>query len=153
MAFADVYWPMLAKGFETRAKYGDAFKLEGGDGVHPGWAGHVMMASAYLKALGLDGDGAGKFEDGIGWTDQPVGGEDAGPGGVGGIADGFVPGQPCEEIGAVGGGEGAVVFPVARFAGGGRRGLRPCRSSSATPRIPARRRRGADSTAAAARLP
>jgi lysophospholipase L1-like esterase len=56
VAFADVYWPMLAKGYETRAKYGDAFKLEGGDGVHPGWAGHVMMAAAYLKALGLDGD-------------------------------------------------------------------------------------------------
>ena len=56
VTFADVYWPMLAKGFETRAKYGDAFKLEGGDGVHPGWAGHVMMAAAYLKALGLDGD-------------------------------------------------------------------------------------------------
>jgi len=56
VTFADVYWPMLAKGFETRAKYGDSFKLEGGDGVHPGWAGHVMMAAAYLKALGLDGD-------------------------------------------------------------------------------------------------
>ena len=56
VAFADVYWPMLAKGYETRAKYGEAFKLEGGDGVHPGWAGHVMMAAAYLKALGLDGD-------------------------------------------------------------------------------------------------
>jgi lysophospholipase L1-like esterase len=56
VAFADVYWPMLAKGYETRAKYGEAFKLEGGDGVHPGWAGHVMMAAAFLKALGLDGD-------------------------------------------------------------------------------------------------
>ena len=56
VTFADVYWPMLAKGFETRAKYGDSFKLEGGDGVHPGWSGHVMMAAAYLKALGLDGD-------------------------------------------------------------------------------------------------
>ncbi|MFM7242391.1 MAG: GDSL-type esterase/lipase family protein, partial [Opitutia bacterium] len=56
VTFADVYWPMLAKGFETRAKYGDSFKLEGSDGVHPGWSGHVMMAAAYLKALGLDGD-------------------------------------------------------------------------------------------------
>ena len=56
VTFADVYWPMLAKGFETRAKYGDSFKLEGGDGVHPGWSGHVMMAAAYLKALGLDGN-------------------------------------------------------------------------------------------------
>ena len=56
VTFADVYWPMLAKGFETRAQYGDSFRLEGGDGVHPGWAGHVMMAAAYLKALGLDGN-------------------------------------------------------------------------------------------------
>jgi lysophospholipase L1-like esterase len=56
VTFADVYWPMLAKGYESRAKHGDTFKLEGNDGVHPGWAGHVMMAAAYLKALGLDGD-------------------------------------------------------------------------------------------------
>jgi lysophospholipase L1-like esterase len=56
VAFADVYWPMLAKGYATRAKYGDSFKLEGGDGVHPGWSGHVIMAAAYLKALGLDGN-------------------------------------------------------------------------------------------------
>lgn len=56
VSFADVYWPMLVKGYETRGKYGEAFKLEGQDGVHPGWAGHVMMAAAYLKALGLAGD-------------------------------------------------------------------------------------------------
>ncbi len=54
--FADVYWPMLVKGCESRAQYGEGFKLEGPDGVHPGWAGHVMMAAAYLKALGLDGN-------------------------------------------------------------------------------------------------
>jgi lysophospholipase L1-like esterase len=56
VAFADVYWPMLVKGHESRAKYGDSFKLEGNDGVHPGWAGHVMMATAYLEGLGLRGD-------------------------------------------------------------------------------------------------
>jgi lysophospholipase L1-like esterase len=56
VAFADVYWPMLVKGYESRAKYGDGFKLEGNDGVHPGWAGHVMMATAYLEGLGLRGD-------------------------------------------------------------------------------------------------
>jgi len=56
VAFADVFWPMLLKGFESRAKYGDSFKLEGNDGVHPGWAGHVMMATAYLEGLGLRGD-------------------------------------------------------------------------------------------------
>jgi lysophospholipase L1-like esterase len=56
VAFADVYWPMLVKGHESRAKHGEGFKLEGSDGVHPGWAGHVMMATAYLEALGLRGD-------------------------------------------------------------------------------------------------
>ena len=47
---------MLVKGHETRAKYGEGFKLEGNDGVHPGWAGHVMMATAFLEGLGLRGD-------------------------------------------------------------------------------------------------
>lgn len=55
-AFADVYWPMLVKGHEARARYGEGFKLEGNDGVHPGWAGHVVMATAFLEALGLDGN-------------------------------------------------------------------------------------------------
>lgn len=56
IAFADVYWPMLIKGYESRATYGEMFKLEGNDGVHPGWAGHVMIATAYLEALGLNGN-------------------------------------------------------------------------------------------------
>jgi lysophospholipase L1-like esterase len=56
VAFADVYWPMLVKGHEARAKYGEEFKLEGADGVHPGWAGHVMMATAFLEGIGLRGD-------------------------------------------------------------------------------------------------
>jgi len=34
--------------------------LSGKDGVHPGWAGHVVMAYAFLKAMGLDG-GIGTF--------------------------------------------------------------------------------------------
>ncbi len=56
VAFADLYWPMLIKGHEARGKYGEGFKLEGSDGVHPGWAGHVMMATAFLEGLGLRGD-------------------------------------------------------------------------------------------------
>lgn len=56
VAFADVYWPMLVKGHEARAKYGEGFKLEGNDGVHPAWAGHVVMATAFLEGLGLRGD-------------------------------------------------------------------------------------------------
>jgi hypothetical protein len=30
--------------------------LTGADGVHPGWAGHTVMAYAFLKAMGLDGE-------------------------------------------------------------------------------------------------
>jgi lysophospholipase L1-like esterase len=55
--FADVFWPMLTAAFEAKQKYGADYKLCGRhDGVHPGWAGHVVMAYAFLKALGLDGD-------------------------------------------------------------------------------------------------
>lgn len=54
--FADVYWPMLTHGHRMRALHGDAFKIEGADGVHPGWAGHMVMATAFLDAMGLDGD-------------------------------------------------------------------------------------------------
>ena len=56
VSFADVYWPMLIGSFQAKAKYGENFKLEGGDGVHPGWAGQVFMATAFLQGLGLDGN-------------------------------------------------------------------------------------------------
>lgn len=56
VGFADVFWPMLIGSHEATAKYGDNFKLEGGDGVHPGWAGQVFMAQAFLQGLGLDGN-------------------------------------------------------------------------------------------------
>jgi hypothetical protein len=55
--FADVFWPLLTEGFAAKKAYGADYKLSGShDGVHPGWAGHLIMAYAYLKALGLDGD-------------------------------------------------------------------------------------------------
>jgi lysophospholipase L1-like esterase len=53
--FADVFWPMFTAGFTSQKLYGEGYNLNGGDGVHPGWAGHVVMAYCYLKALGLDG--------------------------------------------------------------------------------------------------
>jgi hypothetical protein len=53
--FADVFWPMFVGGFEARKKYGENYGIAGSDGVHPGWAGHVFMARAFLKAMGLDG--------------------------------------------------------------------------------------------------
>ncbi|MEO7677881.1 MAG: SGNH/GDSL hydrolase family protein, partial [Verrucomicrobiota bacterium] len=54
--FADVYLPMLKADYEMREKHGTNFFVAGKDGVHPGWAGHVVMAYAFLKALGVDGE-------------------------------------------------------------------------------------------------
>ena len=54
--FADVYLPMLEADYAMRAQYGTNFHVAGNDGVHPGWAGHVVMAYAFLKALGVDGE-------------------------------------------------------------------------------------------------
>jgi len=54
--FADVYWPMLTAGFQARQRYGDGYDIFGKDGVHPGWAGQTVMAYAFLKAFGLDGE-------------------------------------------------------------------------------------------------
>lgn len=55
IAFADVFVPMLVEGFEAKRRYGDDYMISGKDGVHPGWAGHLVMAYAFLKAMGLDG--------------------------------------------------------------------------------------------------
>ncbi len=54
--FADVFWPLLTEGFAAKKEYGDDYMLSGPDGVHPHWAGHLVMAYAFLKAMGLDGD-------------------------------------------------------------------------------------------------
>ena len=56
VGFADVFWPMLTAGFEARNRYGEDYAMAGKDGVHPGWAGHLIMATAFLKGLGLDGE-------------------------------------------------------------------------------------------------
>jgi hypothetical protein len=56
VGFADVLWPMLKAGFEARKKYNPDYAIAGGDGVHPAWAGHLVMAYAFLKAMGLDGE-------------------------------------------------------------------------------------------------
>lgn len=60
VAFADVFWPMYQAKVRAPGRYaGDGsspYELVGRDGIHPGWAGHAMMAYAYLRALGLDGD-------------------------------------------------------------------------------------------------
>lgn len=56
VGFADVFWPMLTAGRAGQQKYGPDYFIAGKDAVHPDWAGHFVMAYAFLKALGLDGD-------------------------------------------------------------------------------------------------
>jgi lysophospholipase L1-like esterase len=56
VTFADVYGPMLAVMEKAKAKYGEAYAVAGGDGIHPGANGHLVMAYAFLKALGCNGD-------------------------------------------------------------------------------------------------
>jgi lysophospholipase L1-like esterase len=54
--FADVFWPLLNASYTGGQEYGTNYAVPGNDGVHPLWAGHIMMAYAFLTALGLDGD-------------------------------------------------------------------------------------------------
>ena len=57
--FADVFWTMFKAYNEGETRYGTtngSYMVSGKDGVHPGWAGHLVMAYAYLRAMGLDGD-------------------------------------------------------------------------------------------------
>lgn len=56
VGFADVFWPMLTAGVTAQKQYGTNYAIAGKDGVHPAWAGHTVMAYAFLKALGLRGD-------------------------------------------------------------------------------------------------
>ncbi len=56
VAFADVFWPMLTLGHTATNRFGVNYAIAGKDAVHPGWAGHVVMAAAFLHALGVDGD-------------------------------------------------------------------------------------------------
>lgn len=54
--FADVFWNMLKAGYDGRTRYATNYAIAGKDGVHPGWAGHVVMAYSFLRAMGLNGD-------------------------------------------------------------------------------------------------
>lgn len=56
VAFADVFRPMLVGGFEGKQRHGQDYMIAGKDGVHPGWAGQLVMAYAFLDAMGLDGN-------------------------------------------------------------------------------------------------
>lgn len=56
--FADMHTPMVDVMAKAKQKYGKEYPFAGGagDGVHPGQAGHLVMAWVYLKALGYDGN-------------------------------------------------------------------------------------------------
>lgn len=56
VAFADVYGPMQDVMTKAKAKYGEKYHVAGADGVHPAANGHIVMAYAFLKALGCDGN-------------------------------------------------------------------------------------------------
>ena len=60
VAFADIFWPMLQAQILAPAQHGatddDPYEVAGKDGIHPGWAGQVIMAWTFLRAMGLDGD-------------------------------------------------------------------------------------------------
>ena len=57
--FADHFWPMYKQQVFAGRKYSTPdkpYRVAGPDGIHPAWAGHVMMAYAFLNSMGLDGD-------------------------------------------------------------------------------------------------
>ena len=55
-AFADVHDEMIRAMAAAKAKLGADYDVCGRDGVHPGPNGHLLMAAAFLKGLGLDGN-------------------------------------------------------------------------------------------------
>ncbi|MFZ4507850.1 MAG: SGNH/GDSL hydrolase family protein [Fimbriimonas sp.] len=54
--YADVNGIMAQARLLSKKLYGDGYTLEGNDGVHPGWSGHLVMAYAFLKGLGVSGE-------------------------------------------------------------------------------------------------
>ena len=54
--FADIFWPMLFADQQARNTYGSGYAVPGQDGVHPGWSGQLIMAWAFLRSMGLEGD-------------------------------------------------------------------------------------------------
>ena len=53
--YADVFGITLSTMKKAKAKFGESYNFAGTDGVHPGPNGHLVMAYAFLKALGCDG--------------------------------------------------------------------------------------------------
>ncbi|MEI8245617.1 MAG: SGNH/GDSL hydrolase family protein [Lentisphaerota bacterium] len=55
VGFADVHAVMMAAMAAAKAKLGNSFHVAGSDGVHPAADGQLLMAYAFLKAMGFDG--------------------------------------------------------------------------------------------------
>ena len=56
VVYADVFGITLDTMQKAKAKFGENYEIAGGDGVHPSPNGHLVMAYAFLKALGCDGN-------------------------------------------------------------------------------------------------
>lgn len=56
VGFADVHGVMAEVMPKAKAKYGAAYHVCGPDGFHPDANGHLLMAYAFLKGLGVSGD-------------------------------------------------------------------------------------------------
>jgi len=56
VGFADVFMAMLTAGAAAQERYGVDYAIASGDGVHPDWAGHTVMAYVFLRAFGLKGE-------------------------------------------------------------------------------------------------
>ena len=53
---ADVHGALIAAMTKAKSAFGNDYDCCGRDGVHPGANGHLVMAYAFLKAMGLDGN-------------------------------------------------------------------------------------------------
>ncbi len=56
MPFADVHGAMIGAMTKAKAALGEDYDVCGRDGFHPSPNGHLAMAYAFLKALGVDGN-------------------------------------------------------------------------------------------------
>ncbi|HAK96640.1 MAG TPA: hypothetical protein DCM87_17015 [Planctomycetes bacterium] len=55
LPFANVHDHMMLAQLRAKPVLGEAYDVCGGDGFHPHPNGHIVMAYAFLKAMGLDG--------------------------------------------------------------------------------------------------
>jgi lysophospholipase L1-like esterase len=53
---ADVFGAMMTAMEKAKATFGPEYDVAGRDGVHPGPNGHLIMAYAFLKGMGIDGN-------------------------------------------------------------------------------------------------